>query len=158
MAIPRDSERLSSGWLGGLPLHRLRSLARNSRQGCHELHPINQEARATRLGSAGLHWHARWLCGVRRTGWRSADRRAALAVVMAQANHSRTDIMKSTIQQEAEKAAKKIREALVEFQRETGLSADIDARWTDVYRLGFSEPVVLLEHVDVRPIHPASRA
>ena len=66
--------------------------------------------------------------------------------------------MKSTIQQEAEKAAKKIREALVEFQRETGLSADIDARWTDVYRLGFSEPVVLLEHVDVRPIHPASRA
>ena len=66
--------------------------------------------------------------------------------------------MKSTIQQEAEKAAKKIREALVEFQRETGLSADIDARWTDVYRLGFSEPVVLLEHVDVRPIHPTARA
>ena len=66
--------------------------------------------------------------------------------------------MKQAIQQEAEKVAKKIREALVEFQRETGLSADIDARWTDVYQLGFSEPVVLLEHVDVRPIHPVTRA
>ena len=66
--------------------------------------------------------------------------------------------MKPTIQQEAEKTAKKIREALVEFQRETGLRADIDTRWTDVYQLGSSESVVLLEYVDVRPIHPITRA
>ena len=37
--------------------------------------------------------------------------------------------MKSTIQQEAEKAAKKIREALEEFNRVTDLSAGVSVTW-----------------------------
>lgn len=43
--------------------------------------------------------------------------------------------MKSTIQQEAEKAAKKIREALEEFNRVTGFAADPDALWVETSML-----------------------
>ena len=39
--------------------------------------------------------------------------------------------MKSTIQSEAEKAAKKIREALEEFNRVTGFATEVDARWLE---------------------------
>lgn len=39
--------------------------------------------------------------------------------------------MRSTIQSKAEKAAKKIREALVEFNRVTGFVADVDTRWVE---------------------------
>ena len=66
--------------------------------------------------------------------------------------------MKPTIQQEAEKAAKKIREALEEFNRVTGLSANIDACWALLYQMGVSETTVLLERVDVQPIHSVVRA
>ena len=44
--------------------------------------------------------------------------------------------MKSTIQAEAEKAAKKIREALLEFNRVTGFELKAQAEWKSV-----AEPV-----------------
>ena len=46
--------------------------------------------------------------------------------------------MKSTIQAEAEKAAKKIREALEEFNRVTGLSASVSTTWYE--DSGWNEP------------------
>lgn len=63
--------------------------------------------------------------------------------------------MKQAIQQEAEKAAKKIREALVEFQRETGLPADVQASWVYSYRFSESAPSEVLDRVIVQPILPA---
>ena len=80
-----------------------------------------------------------------------------MAVVMAQANHSRTDIMKSTIQAEAEKAAKKIREALEEFNRVTGLTAEVQASWVYSYRLSEVMPDVVLDRVEVQPVLPCVR-
>lgn len=65
--------------------------------------------------------------------------------------------MKSTIQSEAEKAAKKIREALEEFNRVTGLSAEIDARWVFMHQLSRVEPTLLLDKVEVQPVLPAAR-
>ena len=44
--------------------------------------------------------------------------------------------MKSTIQAEAEKAAKKIREALEEFNRVTGLSLHTEVRWYEGHSTG----------------------
>lgn len=63
-------------------------------------------------------------------------------------------LMKSTIQQEAEKAAKKIREALEEFHRATGLSADVYAGWATLRSIGITDSVMVLDRVEVQPIQP----
>ena len=65
--------------------------------------------------------------------------------------------MKSIIQSEAEKAAKKIREALEEFHKETGMAAEIEARWVSLYQLSRSEPTLLLDRVEVQPVLPGVR-
>ena len=65
--------------------------------------------------------------------------------------------MKSTIQAEAEKAAKKIREALEEFNRVTGLTAEVQASWVYLYRLSEVMPDVVLDRVEVQPVLPCVR-
>ena len=65
--------------------------------------------------------------------------------------------MKSTIQAEAEKAAKKIREALEEFNRVTGLTAEVQASWVYSYRLSEVMPDVVLDRVEVQPVLPCVR-
>ena len=65
--------------------------------------------------------------------------------------------MKSTIQAEAEKAAKKIREALEEFNRVTGLTAEVQASWVYSYRFSEAGPDVVLDRVEVQPVLPNVR-
>lgn len=66
--------------------------------------------------------------------------------------------IKDQIDAEAKKAADAIRAALVEFNKATGLSASIDARWVEVSYM--SEPAnrVVLDGVSVRPEHPDVRS
>ena len=58
--------------------------------------------------------------------------------------------MKQSIQAEAEKAAKKIREALEEFNRVTGFAADVDARWAEFHQLGNAHSQTLVDSVTLR--------
>ena len=58
--------------------------------------------------------------------------------------------MKSTIQAEAEKAAKKIREALEEFNRVTGFAADVSDDWFECRTLGAASSESHLACVSLR--------
>lgn len=61
-------------------------------------------------------------------------------------------MIQEQINAESVKAAKKIREALEEFNRATGLTADIAASWESEYRIGKGRGCVVLARVCVNPV------
>ncbi len=66
--------------------------------------------------------------------------------------------IKDQIDAEAKRTADKIRAALEEFSKETGLSACVEARWIEMSFALESAGRVVLDGVSVTPLHPAVRS
>lgn len=54
------------------------------------------------------------------------------------------------IQEQAKIAAKKVREAMVEFAAATGMAATVDVSWVQVFMLSASRPTNLVRDVTIR--------
>lgn len=67
-------------------------------------------------------------------------------------------LIKSQIDDEAKRAANKIRAALEEFSKETGLAAQVSVRWLEVSYMSETVGRVVLDTVSVRPEHPDVRS
>ena len=64
-------------------------------------------------------------------------------------------MFKDQVDAEAKKAAEKIRGALEEFNKATGLSAEVETRWVDYRVLSESKGRTAVEYVLVKPEHPS---
>lgn len=62
-------------------------------------------------------------------------------------------LIKKQIDAEAKRAAEKIRAALEEFSKETGLAAQVSVRWLEMSYLSEAAGRVVLDTVSVRPEH-----
>ena len=67
-------------------------------------------------------------------------------------------LIKSQIDDEAKRAANKIRAALEEFSKETGLAAQVSVCWLEVSYMSEAACRVVLDAVSVRPEHPDVRS
>lgn len=65
---------------------------------------------------------------------------------------------KCRINAAAHRAAKKVREAMDEFSKETGMSAELYLGWIKIQELGSAAPRMILDRVEVQPVFPAVAA
>jgi hypothetical protein len=61
---------------------------------------------------------------------------------------------KCRINAAAHRAAKKVRESMDEFSKETGMSAEMYLSWLSIHELGSTAPRMILDRVEVQPVFP----